>query len=139
MIDGDVDQVGDGIVDERARGFDDRERRLADHLAEPGLAVVARFEDSALAVKKADADVEGIATEFKSLTSTEATDNTVLNALNRGKRQSPHVVIDARGSGLTEPAAQHGIARFFGTPHGHKLDTVRIVGDAFDVVHKRGN
>jgi hypothetical protein len=42
-------------------------------------------------------------------------------------------IIDARGTGMTEGEAERGLARVSGIARG-RLDTVRIVGDGFDVV-----
>jgi hypothetical protein len=46
-------------------------------------------------------------------------------------------VIDARGTGLAEPTAQHGIRRFLGPPYSHKVDAIRIIGDHYDINWKR--
>ncbi len=42
------------------------------------------------------------------------------------------MVIDARGSGLTEVEAQRGLARARNITRG-KIDSIRIMGDGFDI------
>lgn len=137
LSDGEVDSVGKGVVDERARQFSPGERRIADFLARPGAAVQAVHEGYGRQGRRPDAYVDGVPTEFKSL-DPGASDRTVLAALNRAKGQAPHAVIDSRGSGLSEPDASHGLSRFLGTPWAHRIDTARIIGEGFDVQWKRG-
>ncbi len=134
---GDVDQVGLGIVDERARAFEPHERRTADSLAREGAAVIALFEDhSAKHAKNTDALVDGVPTEFKSV-DPGASDATVKSALKYAKDQARHTIIDARDSGLPEADAHRGIRRFLGTPEAHATDTIRIIADDYDVTWKR--
>jgi contact-dependent growth inhibition (CDI) system CdiA-like toxin len=133
-----VDRVGDGIVDERQRTFPTAERRIANYLAATdGCAVVARAEDHGIRARKPDANVDGVATEFKSLRA-GATDATVRGALNSGKGQAGHVVVDARGAGLAENIAWHGVRRFLGAPYSAKVDEIRVIGDDYDLRWKRG-
>ena len=54
---------------------------------------------------------------------------------NRGTGRYGH----ARGSGLTDDDAERGMRRFFGTPHGNRIDAVLIVGDNFSIDWKRGD
>ena len=79
-----------------------------------------------------DARVNDIPVEFKSL-DPGASDRTVKAALNSAKGQARHAVIDARGSGLAEDAANRGIRRFSGTPHGDRLDAVLVIGDNYNI------
>lgn len=131
-----VDRVGLGVVDERAKRFSPAERRIAEHLAENGLAVVSVSEGFGVRGRTPDARVDDVAVEFKSL-DPGASDRTVKAALNSAKGQARHAVIDARGSGLTEDEAHRGIRRFGGTPHGDRLDAVLIVGDDYIIDWKR--
>jgi hypothetical protein len=135
---GEVDRVGLGVVDERAKRFSPRERQVADFLAGPGAAVQAVHEGYGREGRRPDASVDGVPTEFKSL-DPGPSDRTVLGALNRAKGQARHAVVDGRGSGLTEADASRGVDRFLGTPWAHRLDTARIIGDGFDVQWKRGS
>jgi hypothetical protein len=134
---GEVDRVGDGVIDERQRAFPPTERRIADYLAAAdGCAVVARIEDHGARGRKPDADVDGVPTEFKSL-SPGATDATVRGALTRAKGQAGHVVVDARESGLAGTTAWHGVHRFLAAPYSGKVDAIRVIGDDFDLRWKR--
>jgi Contact-dependent growth inhibition CdiA C-terminal domain len=114
---GEVDRCGLGVIDERAKKFSAAERRVAEHLAEPGPAVVSVEEGFGIYGRTADARVNGVPVEFKSL-DPGASDRTVKAALNSAKGQARHAVIDARDSGLTEdqssprhPAIQWNTAR----------------------------
>jgi hypothetical protein len=133
-----VDRVGDGVVDERQRAFPATERRIADYLAaSDGCAVVARTEDHGIRARKPDADVDGVATEFKSLRP-GASDATVRGALNSAKGQAGHIVVDARGAGLAEDVAWHGIRRFVAAPYSGNVDAIRVIGGDYDLQWKRG-
>jgi hypothetical protein len=123
---GDVDRVGLGIVDERARKFLPKERRIADLLADTGAAVVAVHDGYGAEGRKPDALVDNTYTEFKSLDS-GASNKTVKSALKDAKGQAAQAVIDARDSGLSEEEAGRGMRRFLGTPYGHRLDAIRII------------
>ena len=132
---GEVDRVGLGVVDERARRFLPAERGTAEWLADRGAAVVALPEDSSVPEPKPDALVDDRITEFKSL-QPGATASTVNNQLLRARGQARHVVVDVRGSGLDETVAQRGLARFSGSPWGRgRFDSILIVGEDF-VIHE---
>jgi hypothetical protein len=134
---GEVDRVGLGVIDERAKSFSPSERRIADYLATPGSAVVAVSEMYGREGRKPDACVDDIPVEFKSL-DPGANDRTVKAALNSAKGQASHTVIDGRGSGLTQDDANRGLQRFLGTPWAYRLESVRIIGDGYDLQWKRG-
>lgn len=112
---GEIDRCGLGVIDERAKTFPAAERRVAEHLATPGPAIVSVSEGFGIYGRTADARVNGISVEFKSL-DPGASDRTVKAALNSAKGQARHAVIDARDSGLTEDQAHRGVRRFSGTP-----------------------
>jgi hypothetical protein len=136
LIEGAVERVGLGVVDERAKMFSPAERRIAEHLAANGVAVVSVSEGFGVYGRTPDSRVDNVPVEFKSL-DPGASDRTVKAALNSAKGQARHAVIDARGSGLTEDEANNGIRRFRGTPHGDRLDAVLIVGDEYIIDWKR--
>jgi hypothetical protein len=136
LIEGAVERVGLGVVDERAKKFSPAERRIAEHLAANGVAVVSVSEGFGVYGRTPDSRVDNVPVEFKSL-DPGASDRTVKAALNSAKGQARHAVIDARGSGLTEDEANNGIRRFRGTPHGDRLDAVLIVGDEYIIDWKR--
>jgi hypothetical protein len=136
LDDGAVDRVGLGVVDERAKKFSPAERRIAEYLAEGGLAVVSVSEGFGTRGRTPDACVDDVPVEFKSL-DPGASDRTVKAALNSAKGQACNAFIDARGSGLTEDQARTGIRRFSGTPHGDRLDAILIIGDEYIIDWKR--
>jgi hypothetical protein len=131
-----VDRCGLGVIDERSKRFSAAERRIAEHLAAPGPAVVSVSEGYGIYGRTADARVNGISVEFKSL-DPGASDRTVKAALNSAKGQARYAVVDARDSGLTEDQAHRGIRRFSGTPHGNRLDAVLVIGDNYTIDWKR--
>ncbi len=133
---GEVDRCGLGVIDERAKRFSPAERRIAEYLADQGSAVVSVSEGYGIYGRTADARVNGVPVEFKSL-DPGASDRTVKAALNSAKGQARYAVIDVRSSGLTEDQAYRGIRRFSGTPHGNRLDAVLIVGDNYNIDWKR--
>ena len=133
---GAVDRCGLGVIDERAKRFSPAERRIAEYLADQGSAVVSVSEGYGIHGRTADARVNDVPVEFKSL-DPGASDRTVKAALNSAKGQSRYAVVDARGSGLTEDQAHRGIRRFNGTPHGDRIDAVLIVGDNYNIDWKR--
>jgi hypothetical protein len=134
---GEVDRVGLGIVDERARAFLPKERRIASLLAEAGAAVIAVHDGYGAEGRKPDALVDDIYTEFKSL-DPGASNKTVRSALKDAKGQAAHAVIDARDSGLSHDEAERGMRRFLGTPYGYRLDAIRIIGDDYDIDWRQG-
>jgi hypothetical protein len=136
LIEGAVERVVLGVVDERAKKFSPAERRIAEHLAANGVAVVSVSEGFGVYGRTPDSRVDNVPVEFKSL-DPGASDRTVKAALNSAKGQARHAVIDARGSDLTEDEANNGIRRFRGTPHGDRLDAVLIVGDEYIIDWKR--
>jgi transposase-like protein len=108
LVSGEVQRIGLGIIDERAKQFTPEERRIADHLARPGAAVVAVAERYGAQGRTPDAFVDGVQTEFKSL-DPGANHRTVQAALNSAKGQADNAVIDARNSGLSEAEADRGL------------------------------
>ena len=61
-----------------------------------------------------------------------AVHNTINHSIRRGG-QARHIIIDARSSGLTKVEAVRGLIRARNLTRG-MIDTVRIIGDAFDLV-----
>jgi hypothetical protein len=103
-------------------------------LADQGKDVQAVPESSEPGVRSPDALVDGKPTEFKSL-DPGATSGTIKNTVGQsisGTGQARDIVIDARGSGLDPAEAERGLARVGGIAGG-KLDSVRIIGDGYDV------
>lgn len=121
-----------GSIDESAKPFNAKERKVAELLESEGKHVKALKESDVDGVKTPDAEVDGTPTEFKSL-SPGARANTVKNQLNAAKRQARDAVVDSRGTGLTESEAQEGLRRFLKLNGENRMDYIRIVGDGFDI------
>lgn len=91
--------------------------------------------ETGTARRYADAEVDGIPTEFKTA-SPGASSATIKNEINdsvRREGQARHIIIDARDSGLTEAEARRGLARAKGISRG-KIESVRIIGQGFDLI-----
>lgn len=118
--------------DETERVFTPPERRIAILLVFEGKAVKA-LKENPTGGRVADAEVDGVEIEFKSL-EPGATSATVRNSVNNSLRnggQARQMIVDAHGSGLTEADARQGALRVTGISRG-KLDGLRIIGDGFD-------
>ncbi len=123
-----------GQIDESERKFTQKEKKLAEYLEAEGDDVKALPEDHSAPGRKTDAVINGKRTEFKGL-DPGASDSTVRNSVNNSIRrggQAREIVIDARGSGLSEEAAIKGLGRAKGISRG-RVDSVRIVGDGYDI------
>jgi contact-dependent growth inhibition (CDI) system CdiA-like toxin len=123
-----------GSIDESLKPFNPREKSIAQYLADEGHTVQSVPESTVENVRTPDALVDGKGVEFKSL-DPGATSATVRNQVNesiRGMGQARDVIVDARGSGLDAAEAERGLARVGGIARG-KLDSVRIIGDGYDV------
>jgi RHS repeat-associated protein len=89
--------------------------------------------------RTADFIVNGVKTELKTLEGVGgvATSGTVKSAIGRALGQSGNVIIDASAVKLTLAEAEKGAARAFGADT--RLQTVRIIGQDFDIVRVRTN
>jgi hypothetical protein len=125
-------EEGPGEIDESAKAFNPQERKVAELLESEGKHVKALKESEESGVKTPDAEVDGTPTEFKSL-SPGARANTVKNQLNTAKRQARDAIVDARGTGLGEAEAREGLEKFLRANGRDRMDTIRIVGDGFDI------
>jgi len=127
-------RVSPGKIDETERRFSPEEKVIAEILANEGKHVRAKAE---LKHKRsADSEVDGVLVEFKSFTIKTADSGTVRNTINHSIRrggQARHIIIDARTSGLTKVEAVRGLIRARNLTRG-MIDSVRIIGDAFDLV-----
>ncbi len=114
--------------------FSPKEQSIADAIKQKtGLEATPNpLEGVAGAGRQGDALIAGVKHEFKTL-DPGATANTIKNVVNNSIRkggQARNIVIDARGSGLTQEAASHGIAKALGISRG-KIDNITIIGDDF--------
>jgi hypothetical protein len=122
-----------GTIDESERQFTPEEREIAELLKGEGKDVKALPTQEGQ--RNPDAEVDGKPTEFKS-PEPGADSATIRNEVNQSiKRggQARDIIIDARGTGMTEGEAERGLARVSGIAR-ERLDTVRIIGDGFDEV-----
>jgi len=123
-----------GSIDESAKNFNPKEKRIAQYLADEGHTVKALPESTVEGVRTPDALVDGKPVEFKTL-DPGATSGTIKNQVNKsisGMGQARDIVIDARGAGLDATEAARGLDRVGGITRG-KLDSVHIIGDGYDV------
>ena len=122
---------------DRIPGASDAENRIDQYLRSKGHRVKGNpLEGARGAGRQGDRIIDGVKSELKSL-DPGATSNTVRNVVNnsiRGGGQARNIIIDARGSGLTEAEAARGIARARGISRG-KIDNIRIIGDGFDITN----
>jgi len=125
-----------GTIDESLRPFTARERLIAVVLAAEGKAVQAIPESLIPGERSADAWVEGHPVEFQSL-APGATSGTVRNVINASMKrggQARDIIVDARGSGLSQPEAVRALARIQGITRG-RLDRIRLLGDGYELSH----
>ena len=122
-----------GQIIESERQFTPKERRIAQVLADEGKKVKALKEGGARE-RFGDAEVDGVRMEFKTMDpgGTSATIRNQVSASVSGGGQARHIIIDARGSGLTEPEALRGLSRADGIRRG-RVDSIRIIGDGFGI------
>jgi hypothetical protein len=119
--------MSDRRIDESAQRLTEQERAVARVFAAEGAQVrsIARGTH-----KTPDIEVDGVRWEIKTLDA-GADSQRVVNRLRVAKRQARRIVVDARGSGLSEADAKRGIGRAAGAYPG-KLDCVRVLGDGYD-------
>lgn len=125
-----------GMIDESLRPFTARERLIAVVLATEGKTVQAIPESLIPGERSADAWVEGHPAEFKSL-APGATSGTVRNVINASMKrggQARDIIVDARGSGLSQAEAVRALARIRGIARG-RIDRIRLLGDDYELSH----
>ncbi len=117
--------------------FDPREQAIADYLSDLGRNVQPNpLQGVTGAGRQGDALVDGVLTEFKT-PRLGANSNTIKHQVAdsvRGEGQARTIVIDGRGTGLTQDEAMRGIGRSLGIPYNAaRLDYLAIIGDDFFV------
>lgn len=129
-------------IDESTRPFTLKEKSIAYYLSMQGYRVIAVPEGD---TRMADAFVQApdgkeYYLEFKTIDikpGEPATAKRVARSLQlalHGQAQSDNILIDGRGTGLTEKDAEQGIKAKMGDLQRHHIATVRILGDSFDII-----
>lgn len=130
------DQVSRGTIDESESVFSGPERKVADRLADEGHDVKALKPSAELGVRTADALVNGIPTEFKTIETVTPNSTKIMRVLDDAARrggQAREIVIDAVKTPLTREKALHGVERFKGLGKS-SYDRITIWGDGWSVV-----
>ena len=131
-----------GTLDESARRLSHPEYSVAAVLSGEGHDVRSQREPRA-GGRTADLTVCGSPVEVKSFATEDErdrapTDRSVYNKLVDACGQARNVFLMASGSDLTPDAVQKGVARFATSAWSSRLDSVRAVGDGFDLSWGRG-
>jgi len=116
---------------------DSKNARIDEYLKEQGRETRPNEQEGMPgAGRQGDRYVDGVKTEYKTL-DPGAGSNTVKNVVNNSIRsggQARNIIIDARGSGLSQEEAVRGINRAMGISGG-KVDTIEIIGDGYHVTN----
>ncbi|MBI1929882.1 hypothetical protein HYR99_37225 [Candidatus Poribacteria bacterium] len=88
-------------------------------------------------IRTADALVDGVETELKRTRKIDADEKTVKNHLNKARGQARVIILDARGTKLTETSARRGVYRAMGADPERKIQKARVIGSDFDVTIPR--
>jgi hypothetical protein len=122
---------------QRIPGASDAEHRIDQLLRSEGHRVKPNPLEGLEGVgRQGDRLIDGVLTELKSL-DPGATSNTIRNVVNNSVRrggQARSIIIDARGSGLSQEEAARGIARAMGISRG-RIDRIRVIGDGFNITN----
>lgn len=122
-----------GSTERLAKFAEPKERKIAEYLENLGRKVEKNeLEGVAGAGRQADAVVDGVKTEFKTIEIASPDSKTIKNIVAGGVGQARTILIDARGSALTRSQAADGIFRSLGA-NGDKLDFVAVIGEGFFV------
>lgn len=125
------DEPGPGRVHDPDGDLTAEERAAAEILAKEGRTVAAAPRRSGHRDTSPDLIVGGVPVEVKTL-GRGADNRTVRNKMRKGKKQARVLLVDARGSGLTEAEATRGLARGLGA-YSQDYDRVRIVGEGYEL------
>jgi hypothetical protein len=92
-----------------------------------------------------DFKIDGVQTELKTLSGVAKQTPDGLSAamasrIMDGRGQAAQIIVDARGqAGMTKEIAERGIKRAFGADNatGKKIQSIRVIGDGFDITVPR--
>ncbi|MEU6673445.1 hypothetical protein [Streptomyces sp. NPDC046925] len=124
--------TGRGSIDESEKPFSPKERRIAEELEGEGKHVKAVKESTVDGEKRADSLVDGVPTEFKSL-SPEATPNAIKNNLNTAKKQARDAIIDTRNSTVSEDQAREVLGKWLRNNPPGRMNSIRIIGNNYNI------
>ncbi|MGW7076957.1 CdiA C-terminal domain-containing protein [Streptomyces sp. NPDC054866] len=123
---------GRGSIDESEKPFSPKERRIAEELEKEGKHVKAVKESTVAGEKRADSLVDGVPTEFKSL-SPDATPNAIKNNLNTAKKQARDAIIDTRNSTVGEDQAREVLGKWLRNNPPGRMNSIRIIGNNYNI------
>lgn len=115
------------------------EAAVAAQLVAEGHTVEALAESS---VRTADFLVDGKHTELKSISNITSQDpsGALARRILDGAGQAPNIIADLRRqAGMTEELAQRAIRRAYGADRAGRIQSVRLIGQGFDVTVPRGS
>jgi hypothetical protein len=113
------------------------ETAIANQLVAEGHTVEALAEST---TRTADFLVDGVRTELKSISNITSADPS--GALGRrildGAGQAPNIIADVRAqAGMTEELARRAARRAYGADSAHRIQSIRLIGQGFDVTIPR--
>jgi hypothetical protein len=133
---------GPGRLDERARRLSHEELAVAHQLVTEGHDVRSLAERRGSG-PTADVSVCGLPVEIKSFLSLADREGrvpsprSVAHKVLSARRQAETAIVYTRGSGVTEPVVRAGMADLEARGGTGKVDTVRVMGDGFDLSWSR--
>ncbi|HRI50919.1 MAG TPA: hypothetical protein PLW65_12110 [Pseudomonadota bacterium] len=113
------------------------EAAVASQLVAEGHTVEALAESS---VRTADFLIDGVRTELKSISNITSSDpsGALARRILDGAGQAPNIITDLRRqAGMTEELAQRAVRRAFGVDRAGRVQSVRLIGQGFDVTVSR--
>lgn len=118
------------------------ERTFLDELLEAGkdVDVIPTAKD-----RTPDFKIDGVLHELKTLSNVQkqtpdGLSAAIANRVMNGRGQAAHIIVDARKqAGMTREIAERGAKRAFGADNktGGKIQSIRIIGDGFDITIPR--
>jgi len=118
------------------------ERKAAEYLLSQGrnVEIVPRGAN-----RTPDFKIDGVLTELKTLTGVvDQTSNGLSSAMASrimdGRGQAEHILVDVSGqAGMTIEVARRGIVRAYGADNklGKKINSIRVIGNGFDILTPR--
>ena len=131
-----------GVLTGNLDTLTDAERRVAEDLLASGknLELIPRAS-----VRTPDFKIDGVLHGLKTISGVAKIDSNSLSGaissrVMQGRGQASHILNDARNQvGMTKEIAERGIDRAFGADRatGDKIDSIRIIGEGFDITVRK--